>query len=87
MKSLNDFERLADAASEEQAPAVDVSEQVLSRIRHSLPLPQIEPNQMFAFAGFSAAAACLIGYLSLRAWDCASDPMISLLTSVTTVMR
>jgi hypothetical protein len=87
MKNLTDFERLAAAASKESAPEIDVSKQVVSRIHQLLPIPRIEPNPMIAFAGFSAAAACLVGYLSLQAWDCASDPMISLLTSVTMVMR
>lgn len=82
MVNLSQFERLAQTAREERAPRIDVSGRVAATVL-SLKRRQVDCRSTFAdspllaFAGFSLAAAALVGMLALPCWESMQDPLVA----------
>lgn len=85
--SLSDFERLAAAARREPFPHVNVTGQVLARIRRSgYPVARID-SPALVFAGAALAAAALVAIWALPAWDSVHDPLVALFKPLSLVLE
>lgn len=83
MDPLRAIEKLAQLARQEPAPASDVADRVLVRIRET-PEPAVAPLWAFAI-GSAAAAAAVIG-LVVYSWMSWSDPLVALFSPFEMVM-
>jgi hypothetical protein len=87
MTSLSDFERLARAARCERVPRVNVTKQVLARIRRSgYPVARVD-SPVLLFAGAALAAAALVAIWALPAWDAVDDPLVALFKPLSLVLE
>ena len=87
MTSLSDFARLARAARNESVPHINVTKQVLARIRRSgYPVARID-SPMLVFAGAALAAAALVAIWALPAWDDVHDPLVALFKPLSMVLE
>lgn len=82
MSDLKRFERLAKAAREERAPRMDVTARVVETIetfpyRPAVYRAVLADSPLLAFAGFSLAAAVLVGMLALPCWESVQDPLVA----------
>lgn len=76
-KIIEIIERLANKARNEVMPQLDVSNQVMTRIslleRNQ---PSLVPLELFA--GLTAAAASIITFFSIQAWQSIVNPLYQL---------
>ena len=87
MTSLADFERLALAAQDQSVPHVNVTKQVLARIRRSgYPAARVD-SPVLVFAGAALAAAALVAIWALPAWDAVHDPLVALFKPLSLVLE
>lgn len=87
MTSLSDFERLARAARSQRVPHVNVTKQVLARIRRSgYPIARVD-SPALVFAGAALAAAALVAIWALPAWDAVHDPLVALFKPLSLVLE
>ena len=87
MNSLQRFEYLAERARGEQAPALDVSWQVMRAIRVSPPQFELHRPLLAAAAGLSLVAASAVLALAVENWLTWSDPLSGFISSVTLVLQ
>ena len=82
MADLKRFEQLAQAARDERAPRIDVAARVLATVESFQHRPVVlrspwADSPLLAFAGFSLAAAVLVGMLAFPAWESVQDPLVA----------
>lgn len=87
MTSLSDFERLAALSRNERVPRMNVTKQVLARIRRSgYPVARVD-SPVLLFAGAALAAAALVAIWALPAWDAVDDPLVALFKPLSLVLE
>lgn len=81
MSDLNQFERLARTARDEQAPRIDVAARVAATVnaiqRERATYRAAADSPLLVFAGLSLAAAVLVGMLALPCWESLQDPLVA----------
>jgi anti-sigma factor RsiW len=75
MEPMNEIDRLAEVARREPAPPVDVTQEVMQRIRQERGEAGVLPLQLGWFAVASAAAAGIAAFLTAQAWSGLLDPL------------
>ena len=73
MDTLEFIKKLALIACLDSGPEVDVGGNVMRRIRSA---KTIKVSPLTFFAGVSAAAACLVLFLTIQSWIYMSDPIM-----------
>jgi hypothetical protein len=86
MSGHDPLNNLIAKAREVTPPNVDVTANVLWRIRTDA-RTEMPAGPLFVFAGLSAAAAALIGVVSLQAWLAMQDPLAAWFSTVNMVMQ
>lgn len=85
MSNLKPFERLVETARGETAPRIDVASRVVATVEaYKCEAYKCRPvtsfwadSPLIAFAGFSLAAAILVGMLALPSWESVQDPLVA----------
>lgn len=79
------IEHLSEKARQEESPTVDVSLQVLKRLRETPPIAA-EDNSFLWFAIGSASLATLSIFISLSLWNDLTDPLVILFQTIPTFL-
>ena len=79
METLEFIKKLALIACQDRGPEVDVSGRVMRRLRSAR---TIKVAPLTFFAGVSAAAACLVLFLTIQSWIYMSDPIMEFFTPI-----
>ena len=85
MSDLKQFERMVKKAGGDRPPRIDVAARVLATVESYRFRPAVSlsggslwsESPLLAFAGFSLAAAVLVGMLALPCWESVQDPLVA----------
>lgn len=100
MSDMQQFERLVKAARAEHAPRIDVAAKVVGTVQlltgQSLGSQSLKyrtasslwaDSPLLAFAGFSLAAAVLVGFFALQSWESVQDPLVAFVKPLSAVFE